>query len=102
MEGAVDPVRLGLDPSADLLALDRSIAVGHTPAEVTPPRANLGITPSEPLHRYEQQAQGQELPTPAAPSLARRRVRPLPRSSFVGRDDDLQRVVDLLAARRRS
>ena len=91
---------LGLDPSADLLALDRSIAVGHTRAEPAPRTGDLGITPSEPLRRYEQQALRRELPTPAAPSLARRRVRPLPRSSFVGRDDDLQRVVDLLAVRR--
>ena len=66
---------LGLDPSADLLALDRSIAVGHARSEPEPRTWNLGIMPS------------------AA------RVRPLPRSSFVGRDDDLQRVADLLAVR---
>ena len=36
----------------------------------------------------------------AAPALVGARVRPLPRSSFVGRDDDLHRVAKLLARRR--
>ena len=69
---------LGLDPSADLRALDRSIAVGHARSEREPLPASLGITPSE----------------------RRAPVRPLPRSSFVGRDADLQRVTELLAVRR--
>ena len=45
-----DAVRdVGLDPSADLLALDRSIAVGHTRFEPEPPTGNLAIpTPSGP------------------------------------------------------
>ncbi len=72
---------VGLDPSADLLALDRSIAVGHARSEPEPLAGNLAITPS-------------------APALVRARMRPLPRSSFVGRDDDLQRVAELLAVRR--
>ena len=91
---------LGVDPSADLLALDRSIAVGHARSEPEPPTGNLGITPSEPLRRLEAQVLRQELPTPSAPGLVLARVRPLPRSSFVGRDDDLQRVAELLAVRR--
>ena len=66
---------LGLDPSADLVALDRSIAVGHARSEAQPP-------------------------TPSAPGFVLTRLRPLPRSSFVGRDDELQRVADLLAVRR--
>ena len=68
-------------------------------SEPEPPTGNLGITPSEPLRRLEAQVLRQELPTPSAPGLVVPRVRPLPRSSFVGRDDDLQRVVELLAVR---
>ena len=59
----------------------------------------LGITPSEPLRRLEEQVLREELPTPSASGLAVARRRPLPRSSFVGRDDDLQRVAELLAVR---
>ena len=83
---------LGLDPSADLLALDRSIAVGHARSEQQSLTGNLGIRPSDPPRRPEAQVPPQEPPTPSPSSLGRAQVRPLPRSSFVGHDEDLHRA----------
>lgn len=91
---------LGLDPNVDLLALDRSIAIGHARSEAEHPTGNLGMTLTEDLCRPEAQVPRQELPTPSVPGLVVARVPPLPRSSFVGRDDDLQHVAELLAMRR--
>jgi predicted ATPase/DNA-binding SARP family transcriptional activator len=91
---------LGLDPCADLLALDRSIAVRHSQSAPEPPTGNLGTRPSELLRRLDAEMLPQGVPTPSAPGFVLARVRPLPRSSFVGRDNDLQRVADLLAVRR--
>ena len=59
----------------------------------------LGVAPSEPLRRLENQVLRVELRSPAAPDFVVPCLRPLPHSSFVGRDDDLQRVVELLAVR---
>ena len=60
----------------------------------------LETVASQTMHRLEAQVSGRELPTPSAPVHLLRRVRPqpLPRSSFVGRDGDLQRAAELLAA----
>src|SRR5262249_39848963 len=91
---------LGLDPCADLLALDRSIAVGHARPGPEASTGNLGITPSEPRGRMDTRVLHGELPPPPAPGLVLARVPPLPRSSRCRSSSRPTNVAELLAMRR--